>query len=243
MLEVRNLAKSYGATVAVARVSFMVPDGQVTALLGPNGAGKSTTIRAMVGLVTPDAGAVMVDGLEVRRNVGRARALLGVLPEVAGLYDRLTVREHIEYAGRLQSMSQPDLAWRVRAVLEQCGLSSVADRTAGTLSLGQRRRVALARALVHEPGNVILDEPTNGLDVLSAREVRTEIRRVADAGRAVVFSSHVMPEVAAVCDRVVIVARGLVVAEGTPQDLLAMTGCASLEDAFVALIGSEEGLN
>lgn len=243
MIEVRELAKSYGATVAVARVSFVARDGQVTGLLGPNGAGKSTTIRAMVGLITPDAGAVMVDGLEVRRNVARARVLLGVLPEVSGLYDRLTVREHVEYAGRLHSMAPPDLAWRVRAVLDQCGLSGLADRAAGTLSLGQRRRVALARVLVHEPGNVILDEPTNGLDVLSAREVRREIRRIADAGRAVVFSSHVMPEVAAVCDRVVIVARGRVVAEGTPQDLLATTGCSSLEDAFVALIGSEEGLN
>lgn len=243
MIEVRDLAKSYGATVAVDQVSFVAPDGQVTGLLGPNGAGKSTTIRAMVGLVTPDRGAVLVDGFEVRRDVARARARLGVLPEVAGLYDRLTAREHVAYAGQLQSLSAPDLEFRVRAVLDQCGLTAVADRPAGTLSLGQRRRVALARVLVHEPGNVILDEPTNGLDVLSAREVRREIRRVADAGRAVVLSSHVMPEVAAVCDRVVIIARGRVVAEGTPPDLLATTGCVSLEDAFVTLIGSEEGLN
>jgi sodium transport system ATP-binding protein len=243
MIEIQELRKSYGRTVAVESVSFTAANGVVTGLLGPNGAGKTTTLRAITGLIRPDHGAAFVDGGDVQRDPGRARARVGVLPETAGLYDHLTVREHLAYAGELHRVRQPDLAHRVAALLEQFALMPLADRRAGTLSLGQRRRVALARALVHDPANVVLDEPTNGLDVLSAREVRREVRRLADAGHAVILSSHVMPEVSAVCDRIVILSRGAVVAEGTPAGILARGQRASLEDAFVALIGSEEGLN
>jgi sodium transport system ATP-binding protein len=243
MIELRALRKSYGTTVAVESVSFTAANGLVTGLLGPNGAGKTTTLRAITGLIRPDAGAAIVDGSDVRRDPNLARSRVGVLPEVAGLYDQLTVREHLAYAGDLHGVLQPDLAHRVEALIDQFELRPLADRRAGTLSLGQRRRVALARALVHDPANVVLDEPTNGLDVLSAREVRREVRRLADAGHAVILSSHVMPEVSAVCDRIVILSRGLVVAAGTPAEILASTGRASLEDAFVSVIGSEEGLN
>jgi sodium transport system ATP-binding protein len=243
MIEIRDLKKTYGRTVAVESVSFVAGDGRVTGLLGPNGSGKTTTLRAMAGLIRPDAGAALVDGDEVRRNPGRARSRVGILPEAVGLYDHLTVREHLAYAGALHMVAAPDLAARIEALLDRFALAPLANRRAASLSLGQRRRVALARVLVHDPPNVVLDEPTNGLDVLSAREVRREMRRLAEAGRAVILSSHVMPEVSAVCDRIVVLSRGSVVADGTPAEIVARTGRATLEEAFVALIGSEEGLN
>ena len=243
MFAFENLRKTYGKTVAVDSVSFVAPDGVVTGLLGPNGAGKTTALRALTGLVKPDSGSALVDGANVQHDPLITRARLGVLPEVVGLYDHLTVREHLVYSGELHDMGRPDVVNRVEQLLEQLGLMPLADRRAGQLSLGQCRRVALARALVHNPPNVVLDEPTNGLDVLSAREVRREVRRLADAGRAVVLSSHVMPEVSAVCDRIVILSRGLVAASGTPAEILATSGAGVLEEAFVSLIGSEEGLN
>ena len=242
MIAFEHLRKRYGSTLAVDSVSFEAPDGMVTGLLGPNGAGKTTALRALAGLVEPDGGRAAIDGHDVRRDPRAARARLGMLPEAAGLYDRLTVREHLEYSAALQALRGPERNARVDALLDQVGLTPIASRPAGQLSLGQRRRVALARALVHDPPNIVLDEPTNGLDVLSAREVRHEIRRLASAGRAVVLATHVMPDVSAVCDRIVILARGRVVASGTPEAILARAGTAALEDAFVALIGSEEGL-
>ena len=241
MIAIRDLAKSFGATMAVNGVSFDAPDGSITALLGPNGAGKTTTIRSITGLVRPDRGRVEVDGMHVAGDPVRVRARLGVVPEQVGVYDHLTVREHLEYSAALQRVPSPSM--RVESVIAQFDLRSLASRRAGNLSLGERRRLALARALVHDPANLVFDEPTNGLDVMSAREVRRGIRRLADSGRAVLVSSHVMPEVAALCDGIVIVARGAVIATGSPAELIARTGCATLEDAFVQLIGSEEGLN
>src|SRR5688572_13989316 len=238
MIAVRDIRKSFGATPAVNGVSFDVPNGSITALLGPNGAGKTTTIRSITGLVRPDGGRVEVDGVNVAARPLDARARLGVVPEHIGVYDHLTVREHLEYSAELQGLRSRDAAVRTAALLDQLGLSSVASRLAGSLSLGERRRLALTRALVHEPANLVFDEPTNGLDVMSAREVRREITRLAKGGCAVLVSSHVMPEVAALCDRVVVMAGGLVVATGTPTDLLETTGCATLEDAFVRVIGS-----
>lgn len=243
MIAVCSLRKAYGGATAVDSVSFTAANGAVTGLLGPNGAGKTTVLRVVTGVIRADGGSAAVDDAVVADDPAAARARLGVLPEAVGLYDRLTVHEHMVYAGRLYGVPEPDIAARAGRLLEQFGLAALAGRLAGTLSLGQRRRVALARALVHDPPNVVLDEPTNGLDVLGAREVRREMRRLADAGRAVVLSSHVMPEVAAVCDRVVVLSRGRVVAEGTPSDMLSLAGASVLEDAFVHLIGSEEGLN
>lgn len=243
MIEVAGLRKVYGQTVAVDSVSFVAADGVVTGLLGPNGAGKTTALRAITGIVRPDAGRAVVDGVDVGKEPTTARARLGVLPEIVGLYDHLTVREHLIYGGELHGLGGTHLTARVQTLLDELGLSTLSERRAGTLSLGQRRRVALARAVVHDPPNVIFDEPTNGLDVLSARQVRQEIRRLAQSGRAVIVSSHVMPEVSAVCDRIVILSRGRVVADDRPGAILASTKCPSLEEAFVALIGSEEGLN
>jgi sodium transport system ATP-binding protein len=243
MIEVSNLRKSYRDALAISSVSFSAPNGLVTGLLGPNGAGKTTALRAITGLLRPDAGEVAVDGVRVAADATAARRRMGALPEVVGLYDHLTVREHLSYAGELHGFSTAVLKGRIETLLERFALLPLSDRRASTLSLGQKRRVALARVLVHEPANVVLDEPTNGLDVLSAREVRREVRRLADAGCAVLFSSHVMPEVSAVCDRIVVLSKGLVVASGTPAEIVERAGRASLEDAFVALIGSDEGLN
>lgn len=243
MIEITNLRKRYKDAIAVSSVSFVAQDGLVTGLLGPNGAGKTTALRAISGLLRPDAGEVRVDGLDVRIDPSGVRRRLGALPEVVGLYDHLTVREHLMYAGELQGMAAEALDHQVQALLDRFALLPLSARRASTLSLGQKRRVAMARVLVHEPGNVVLDEPTNGLDVLSAREVRREVRRLADSGRAVLFSSHVMPEVSAVCDRIVVMSKGLVVAAGTPAEIMARAGGTSLEDAFVKLIGSDEGLN
>ncbi len=243
MIAVQDIHKSFGATTAVKGVSFEVPNGSVTALLGPNGAGKTTTIRSITGLVRPDRGEVKVDGVNVAARPIEARARLGVVPEQIGVYDHLTVAEHLHYSAELQGLPSRTAADRTRVLLDQLGLTTLSARLAGSLSLGERRRLALTRALVHEPANLVFDEPTNGLDVMSAREVRRAIKALAERGRAVLVSSHVMPEVTALCDRVVIVAGGVVVATGTPADLLARTGCATLEDAFVRLIGSDEGLN
>ncbi len=243
MIAVRNIRKSFGATTAVNGVSFDVPNGSITALLGPNGAGKTTTIRSITGLVRPDQGHVEVDGVNVSAQPIDARARLGVVPEQIGVYDHLTVREHLEYSAELHGLPSRRAATRTSALLHQLGLEGLASRLAGTLSLGERRRLALTRALVHEPANLVFDEPTNGLDVMSAREVRREIARLAAGGCAVLVSSHVMPEVAALCDRVVVMAAGAVVATGTPAQLLDDTGCPTLEDAFVHLIGSDQGLN
>ncbi len=239
MIAVRDLRKTYGATLAVNGVSIDVPDGVVTGLLGPNGAGKTTTIRAMTGLIGPDTGSVTIDCVDVARRPLDARARLGVVPESIGVYDHLTVREHLTYSGDLHGVPRDRLMARTDAVLAQLGLSTLSERRAVGLSLGERRRLALARALVHEPANLVFDEPTNGLDVLSTRSVRRDIRALAARGCAVLVSSHVMPEVAAMCDQVVVLARGRVVATGTPDDLVERTGCSSLEDAFVRLIGED----
>jgi sodium transport system ATP-binding protein len=243
MIEARRLGKRFGKTVAVEEVSFTAADGCVTGLLGPNGAGKTTSLRLLYGLLDPDRGRALVDGLEVGAKRREAQRRLGVLPESPGLYARLTAREHIEYAGRLHGLAGPALRRAVESLLAELEMGGFAGRRAAGYSQGERRKVALARALVHDPGNVLLDEPTNGLDVLGARAVRRHVRRLADAGKCVLLSSHVMQEVSALCDRVVIVARGRVVAQGIPQELLAATGASDLEAAFVELIGTEEGLN
>lgn len=243
MIRVHDVRKAFGKTAAVNGVSFDVPNGSITALLGPNGAGKTTTIRSITGLVRPDTGRVDVDGVHVAAQPIAARARLGVVPEHIGVYDHLTVREHLEYSADLQGIGAGMRLARVERLLAQLGLVHLASRLAGSLSLGERRRLALARALIHEPTNLVFDEPTNGLDVMSAREVRREIARLAASGCAILVSTHVMPEVVALCTRVVVMAAGTVIATGTPAELLLTTGCATLEDAFVQIIGSEEGLN
>jgi sodium transport system ATP-binding protein len=243
VIETVQLGKRFGATTAVADVSFVAADGVVTGLLGPNGAGKTTTLRIITGLITPDAGSARVDGVDVHADPAGARRHMAVLPDQRGLYPRLTAREHVRYFGELHGMSGAALERRIEELFGVLDMGAFADRRVEGFSQGERTKVALARALVHDPRNVLLDEPTNGLDVMSTRAVRQLIRRLKGEGRCVVFSSHVMQEVGALCDRVVVVTGGRVVADGSPDELRQRTGQAELEDAFVTVIGSDAGLS
>lgn len=247
MLEVENLHKAFktktGPVRAVDGISFRAADGEITGLLGPNGAGKTTALRMLYTLMSPDQGAIRVDGIDVAKDPTAARRRLGVLPDARGIYKRLTCRENIAYFGRLHGMAEAEIARRTDALVAALDMGEIADRRTEGFSQGQRTKTAIARALVHDPKNVILDEPTNGLDVMTTRALREFLRRLRGEGRCVLFSSHVMQEVAALCDRIVIIAAGRVVANGSPEELRAATGEASLEDAFVKAIGSAEGLS
>jgi sodium transport system ATP-binding protein len=238
MIEVRELRKGFGAVLAVKDVSFRAENGRVTGLLGPNGAGKTTTLRILTGLMSADGGTVSVDGLDIASDRFGVQRRIGVLPDSRGLYSRLTAREHIEYFGRLQGIPEATLQTRYAALARLLDLSEIAERRVAAFSHGERNKVTLARALIHEPRNVILDEPTNGLDVVGTRTVRGIIDKLREQGCCVLFSSHVMQEVSALCDQIVLIANGSVVAEGTPNALRERTGCDNLEDAFVALAGS-----
>jgi sodium transport system ATP-binding protein len=240
MIAVDNLHKRFGDVQAVRGVSFVAADGKVTALLGPNGAGKTTTLRMICALMRPDEGRITVDDVDAVKNPQGAQQRLGVLPDVSGLYPRLTAREHIYYYGELQGLSGAALDERAGTLLQILDMSGIADRRAGGFSHGERTKVALARALVHDPRNVLLDEPTNGLDVMSTRAVRDIIRRLRDDGRCVLFSSHVMQEVSALCDSIIVIAKGGVAAVGTPDELRRQTGHQNLEDAFVTLSGLDQ---
>jgi sodium transport system ATP-binding protein len=238
MIEVTQLSKQFGSVRALDGVSFRAEDGRVTGLLGPNGAGKTTTLRVITGLMTPDAGTATVDGCDAASDPFGVQSRIGVLPDSRGLYQRLTPREHIDYFGNLQGVPAAVLRTRREELLSRLGLAELADRRVAGFSHGERNKVALARALIHDPRNVILDEPTHGLDVPSTRAMRALIDGLRVQGRCVLFSSHVMQEVSALCDRIVVIAKGTVVADGTPDALREHTGCDDLEDAFVALTGS-----
>ncbi|MEQ1730401.1 MAG: ATP-binding cassette domain-containing protein [Vicinamibacterales bacterium] len=239
MIAINGLRKQFGHVEAVRNVSLSAADGTVTGLLGPNGAGKTTTLRMLSGLMRPDAGTILVDGADVVADPIGAQRHMGLLPDSRGLYPRLTPREHIRYFGELHGMAKGEIRERSDALLKRLGLEAIADRRVAGFSQGERTKVALARALVHGPRNVILDEPTNGLDVMSTRAMRGLIRSLKQDGCCVVFSSHIMQEVSALCDRIVVIAQGTVMADGTPDDLREQTGKPDLEDAFVALAGLE----
>jgi sodium transport system ATP-binding protein len=237
MIEARNLGKAFGDVAAVREVSFLAADGRITGLLGPNGAGKTTTLRMVSTLVRPSHGSALVDNLDVTRDALAVRARLGVLSDARGLYARLTARENIAYYGELRGMAPSAVEAAIARLAELLDMGQLLDRRVDGFSQGERMKVAIARALVHDPPNVLLDEPTNGLDVMTTRSLREVIRRLREVGKCVVFSSHVMQEVSHLCDEIVIVARGAVVAHGTPEELLAQSGYADLEDAFVHLAG------
>ncbi|MEP7041458.1 MAG: ATP-binding cassette domain-containing protein [Dokdonella sp.] len=242
MIEVKDLHKTFGVVKAVDSVSFVARDGEITGLLGPNGAGKTTTLRMLYTLMKPERGQVLIDGIDAAVDPLAERRRLGVLPDARGLYKRLSARENIDYFGRLQGLDAPTRRRRADELIAALDMGDIAERRTEGFSQGQRVKTAIARALIHDPRNVILDEPTNGLDVMATRAMRTFMRKLKDEGRCVLFSSHIMQEVGALCDRIVVIARGRVVADETPAQLLAQTGESSLEDAFVKIIGSEEGL-
>ena len=234
MIQVQGIAKSFGRTAAVRELSFEAPDCSITGLLGANGAGKTTTLRMIAGVLQPDAGEIRVGGVPGGPEGGHE---LGALLDHTGLYGRLTARENLEYFGRLRGMPAELLEARVNGLLASLGLGEIADRPTARFSQGEHLKVALGRALLHNPRHLLLDEPTNGLDVPTLMALRALLKRLRDEGACILFSSHVLGEVQALCDRVVVVSRGRVVAEGTLADVQARAGTQTLEQAFVKLTG------
>ena len=244
MISVHALARQFANSagrrappvMAVADVSFTAPNGCITGLLGANGAGKTTTLRMVAGLLQPDAGQIHVDGIDVVAQPQAAQARLGVLSDARGLSPRLTARENIVYFGRLHGLDAAAAAARAEQLAQTLDMQALLDRRTDGFSQGERMKTALARALVHDPSHIILDEPTNGLDVMATRSLRDALRRLRDEhGKCIVFSTHIMQEVERLCDRVVVVAAGRTVASGSVADLLARTGQTDFEAAFVQL--------
>jgi sodium transport system ATP-binding protein len=242
VIQVENLLKAFGEIRAVDGVSFTARDGEITGLLGPNGAGKTTTLRMLYTLMRPDSGRVLVDGIDAAADPLAVRKRLGVLPDARGLYKHLNARENIDYFAQLQGVPADEGARRREALIDVLEMRDFAERRAEGYSQGQRVKTAIARALIHDPKNVLLDEPTNGLDVMATRRMRQFMRDLRAAGRCVLFSSHIMQEVAQLCDRIVVIAKGRVVADESPEALRLQTGESNLEEAFVKIIGSGEGL-
>jgi sodium transport system ATP-binding protein len=243
VIEANHLRKHFGRVTAVRDVGLHAADGRITGLLGPNGAGKSTTFRILYTVIAPDAGDALVDGVSIVSQPLEARRRMGVLPHNAGIYPHLSARENIAYFGALHGLRRKECAARTAELISLLEMDTFADRIAKGFSQGQRVKTALARALIHRPRNILLDEPTNGLDVMAVRSLRRLLCSLRDEGHCVLLSSHVMQEVGALCDDVVVIANGTAVASGTPEELRERMGESNLEDAFVRLIGTAEGLS
>lgn len=243
MITLTDVRKRFGAVTAVDGMSLDAADGQITTLLGANGSGKTTSLRMIAGLIRPDSGQVSIDGIDVASSRGRALSRLGVLHDDFGLYPRLKVHEHIRYAGQLQGLSGAQLAAGVDRAISDLELEDLRNRFAAGFSHGQRMKTALARAIVHSPHNMILDEPTRGLDIFSIRTLRELLRSWRAAGRCILMSSHVMADVAELSDKVIIIHQGRMVMSGSPAEIIAKTGRGNLEEAFVLLAGQASGRN
>ena len=235
MIEVRDLKKQFGNVTAVNGVTFTAKSGAITGLLGPNGAGKTTTIRMIGTLVGIGGGSVSVNGLDVATNADAVRQTSGLLTDARGLYTRMTAHENIRYYADLRGIDPAKSEATIARYVGWLDMKDILDRRTDGFSQGEKMKVAIVRALVHEPSHVILDEPTNGLDVMTTRALRELVKRLKAEGRTVMFSSHIMQEVAALCDEIIIISKGRVTAQGTTNELLSMSGKDNLEDAFVAL--------
>ena len=243
MIRVEDLKKSFGDVKAVDGLSLEAADGRITGLLGPNGAGKTTTLRVLYGLQKANEGRVSIDGIDVASEMQRAMERVGIFPDSVGLYDRLTVREHYRFSAQMHGMRGAEVEEAIERTLGYFQTEELLDRRCKGFSHGQQMKVALSRALIHQPQNLILDEPSNGLDVMSIRLLRGLLTKLRDEeGKCILFSSHVMQEVSALCDYIYIMANGKVVAQGSTDELCAMSGKQNLEDAFIELIGTDEGL-
>ena len=234
MIEVRGLAKSFGDLRVVEDVSFIARDGEITGLIGPNGAGKTTMFRLICTVLRPNRGTTLIDGIDSQKDPIAARRRLGVLPDLRALYTRLTAREHLRYFGELHGISRSELAIRIDELVATLRMEDFIDRRAKGFSRGQQMKVALGRALVHQPHNIMLDEPTNGLDVATSRAVRDLLRQMRGEGRCILLTSHIMQEVAALADRIVVLAEGRIVLQGAPAELRRATGLDDLEEIFMA---------
>ncbi len=242
MIETTDVRKQFGAVKALGGVSFKALDGQITALLGPNGAGKTTLLRLLVGLLKRDHGSISIDGVDPERDPMAVRKNIGFLTDQFGLYDRLSTREYLVYFGELNGMAGPTLQARIDQVSDLLGMNDILERRNKGFSQGQRIKVALARTLLHRPRHLLLDEPSRGLDVMSTRALRAALTELRKEGCCVIMATHVMQEVTHLCDDVIVIAKGHTVAQGSPRQLCERTGIANLEDAFVSLVGTEEGI-
>jgi sodium transport system ATP-binding protein len=242
MIEITNLVKKFGKVTALDGLSFSANDGEITGILGPNGAGKTTCLRTLYGLLKADMGSTIVDGINVNEQPLLARKRLGIFPDKFGLYERLTAYEQIDYFASIHGLTGEYKKQAIEQVVIDLDMQELAHRKTQGFSQGQRMKVTLAQALVHQPQNFVLDEPTRGLDVMSTRILRNYLSKFKAKGHCILFSSHVMQEVAALCDRVIIVANGKLAAQGTPTELCELAGESQLEDAFVKIIGSDEGV-
>ncbi len=242
MILVKDLVKHFATVKAVDGISFSVEDGMITGLLGPNGSGKTTTLRMLYTLLQADKGSIEVDGIHVAEDRLAVKRSLGVMPDARALYTRLTARENIRYYGELQGLSGSLLQQRIQELADQLEMHDYLDRRCHGFSSGQRAKVAIARSFVSSPQNMLLDEPGNGLDVMSIRGLRRFLLSQKDQGKAVLLSTHIMQEVVALCDRIVIMANGRISALGSPEELMAQARTSNLEDAFVSLIGTDEGI-
>ncbi len=243
MIQVNEVRKQFGKVQALGGVSFAAADGQITALLGPNGAGKTTLLRLLVGLLRRDHGAISIDGIDPAVDPLAVRNNIGFLTDQFGLYERLSTREYLAYFGELNGMERPAIACRIDEVTELLGMEDILERRSKGFSQGQRIKVALARTLLHRPRNLLLDEPSRGLDVMSTRALRRALTALREDGCCVIMATHVMQEVTHLCDDVVVIAKGFTVAQGSPAQLCERTGIANLEDAFVSLVGTDEGIS
>ena len=242
MIEVSNVKKHFGHVQALGGVSFTARDGQITALLGPNGAGKTTLLRLLVGLLRRDAGSIAVGGIDPAIDPMAVRRNIGFLTDQFGLYERLSTREYLQYFGELNGMTRAAANIRIDEVSELLAMDDILERRAKGFSQGQRIKVALARTLLHRPRHLLLDEPSRGLDVMSTRALRTALNALRADGCCVIMATHVMQEVTHLCEDVIVIAKGFTVAQGSPQQLCERTGIANLEDAFVSLVGTDEGI-
>ena len=242
MIEVSDVRKKFGTVQALGGVNFRARDGHITALLGPNGAGKTTLLRLLVGLLVRDTGMISIDGIDPAVDPMAARRNIGFLTDQFGLYERLTTREYLRYFGQLNDMAEADIARRIDEVIALLGMEDIIERRSKGFSQGQRIKVALARTLLHRPRHLLLDEPSRGLDVMSTRALRRALTALREDGCCVIMATHVMQEVTHLCDDVIVIAAGMTVAQGSPAELCERTGITSLEDAFVSLVGTEEGI-
>ncbi len=240
MIEVENIAKHFKKVKAVDGVSFKVRDGEVVGLLGANGAGKTTIMRLLGTVLQPTQGTARVQGYDVRQKPNDVRRVLGVLPEYWGLYERFTPREHLRLFGAFHELDGPALERRIDELIVLLDMSEYADRECKRFAKGMSQKVALARAIIHDPSHLLLDEPTSGLDVMSARQVRDLISHNREQGRCIIVSTHILSEAERLCDRLVLIDHGHVVADGTPTEICALSGKSTVEEAFLALVGRED---
>ncbi len=243
MIRVENLKKTFGNLQAVADVSFQAPSGRITGILGPNGAGKSTTLRMITGILRPDSGSVFIDDIDMIKQPIAAKEKMGVLADAKGLYPRLTAKENIQYYGKLRGMKTAHLRTRIETLVKLLEMDDILNKPTHGFSTGQKVKVALARALVHDPENVLLDEPTSGLDLMAARSVRVFIQQMKAEGRTILFTSHIMEEVSLLCDEIILIRQGRVAIAGNEEFLLRESGFSNLEDAFVSLLSHQGALS